>query len=286
MDSWADILNFMGVSTIKMNFGQDIRSVVREFQPSVFITVGDPLYLAHLDMEFLVELRKSGDITVGHINTFESFYGPCDFFITSHLDPQRDIKMQQCDRPLISLPFAANPLIHYMRPGHEVWDYFFVGTNSHNKIQETRKYLFPIIKKYKGILSGTNWKHGLGELMIDEAALLYNYAKIYPNYSVGRQINQFNEVNERTFIIPACGGFELVDNPVAMRELFNDDEMAIADSAEQFHDMFENFLRNPEKRLPCIYNGMRKVYSKYTLFHVLKRLLDYLEQKVEISNLV
>ncbi len=90
-------------------------------------------------------------------------------------------------------------------------------------------------------------------------------------------MEEYNEINERTYIIPACGGFELVDGPVAIREIFAADEMAVADSPAEYHDMFDYFLRNPDKRLSYIEKGMRRVWDQYTLFHVLSKLAAFLD---------
>lgn len=56
------------------------------------------------------------------------------------------------DIKIHSIPFGFNPLIHYPERTVVKYDYFFVGTNSYLKIEETNKYLLPIISKYKGIL--------------------------------------------------------------------------------------------------------------------------------------
>ena len=76
-----------------------------------------------------------------------------------------------------------------------------------------------------------------------------------------------------------------MDNPVAMRELFNDDEMAVANSPREFHEMVDYFLTNPNKRLPYIRKGMRRVYREYTLFHVLSRLAEFLQVSRSRSSL-
>lgn len=292
MDSWREVLNYMGIETAVINWGERTDAKCESFRPNVFITVADPSYIGQLDLDYLRRYRREQGLQVGHISTFEHSFEPCDFLITFHLDPSRDPVMSKADLPLLSLPFAINPLQHYMRPGTEVWDHFFVGTNSPFKTQETESYLLPIIRNHRGILAGTKWGGGIGELRVEEAAVLYNFARIYPNYHVRRQMEEFNEANERTFIIPACGGFELVDNPIALREIFNEDEMAVAHTPREFHEMFDHFLNNPGERQSYIEGGMRRVWKEYTLFHVLSKLADFLkvsraqsEKKAVVSSL-
>ncbi len=274
MDSWAEVLTYAGVQTRLINWGERTAPVFEQFRPDVFLTVADPNYMAQLDYEYIMQYRKNTGLLIGHITTFEHEFPSCDFLVTFHFDPSRNARMQVTETPLVSLPFAANPLQHYMRPGVEVWDYFFVGTNSPRKVACTKAYLLPLVRRYSGVLAGANWDMGLGELSVQEAAVLYNFARIYPNYSTPRHFDEYNEVNERTFIIPACGGFELMDNPVAIRELFTGEELAIADSPAQYREMFDHYLRHPEERLPIVRAGMRRVYREYTLFHVLERLVS------------
>lgn len=276
MDSWAQVLNYSGIETRVLDWGEKTAPCFEEFRPDVFVTVADPAYMAQLDNDFIKRYRRREKLTIAHISTFEHEYPPFDLLLTFHLDPSRDPRMAANPHPLVSLPFGINPLLHYMRPGRDIWDYFFVGTNSPRKIERTKDYLLPIVQRYRGILAGTKWNIGIGELPIRDAAELYSYATIYPNYSTPRHMTEFNEVNERTFIIPACGGFELMDSPAALSELFDDDELAAADSPEQYLDMFEYYLHNPDKRLPVIERGMRRVYRDHTLFGVLDRLLGQL----------
>lgn len=283
MESWCEVLNYMGIETSVINWSENTQAQCESFRPDVFITVADPAYISQIDIDYLKRYKKERGLLIGHISTFKHSYKPCDFLITFHLAPERDPVMSKVDIPLLSLPFAINPLQHYMRPGVEIWDYFFVGTYSPFKIQETNSYLFPILHNRSGILAGVNWRVGVGELNVKEAVILYNFARIYPNYHIHWQIEEFNEINERTYIIPACGGFELVDNPAAMRELFADDEMAVANSPDEYHEMVDYFLNNPDKRINYIEKGMRRVWSQYTLFHVLSRLADFLNIPGELN---
>ena len=120
--------------------------------------------------------------------------------------------------------------------------------------------------------------------VLHQAAELYNFASIYPNYHLQEQIDSFNEVNERTFVIAACGGFQIVDNPAAISQLFSPDEIAVAQSPEEYHEMFEHFLANPDKRHSYVEKGMRRVWKDYTLFSVLSKLADFLGCKPQKSS--
>ncbi|MCH9024355.1 MAG: glycosyltransferase [candidate division Zixibacteria bacterium] len=276
-DSWAETLNIMGLQTSLLNFDENSKETFQSFQPTVFITVGDPAYIEKLDLEFIANYQQQHELKIGHITNLQDSYQLCDFLITFHLNPAGDKRFDSLEKPLISVPFGINPNQHYMRPARQVWDFFFVGTNSQLKAEQGNKYLLPIVDSYRGILAGKGWNRGAGELSVSDSALLYNFAKVLPNYHIETQYETFDEVNERTCVIPACGGFELVDNPAAMKELFDVNEMAVANSPQEYREMFEHFLNNPSERLPYIQNGMRKVWKEYTLFHSLSKLVEFLK---------
>jgi len=126
------------------------------------------------------------------------------------------------------------------------------------------------------VLAGTGWPHGIGELSIEEAAELYQCARICPNFHVERQLREFNEVNERTYLIPACGGFQIVDRPVALRSMFAEEELVSAANPSEYHRLVDHYLGHPEERFPFVRAGMRRVWRDYTLFHILQPLVAYL----------
>ncbi len=287
-DSWAETFNIMGLQTSLLDWHDNTKEAFQSFQPTVFITVGDPAYIEKLDSEFIANYQQQREFKIGHITNLQDNYKLCDFLITFHLNPADDKRFDSLKKPLVSVPFGINPNQHYMRPARQVWDFFFVGTNSQLKDEQGNKYLQPLVDSYRGILAGKGWNRGAGELSVSDSALLYNFAKVLPNFHIEAQYERFDEVNERTCVIPACGGFELVDNPAAMKELFDANEMAVANSPQEYQEMFEHFLNNPKERLPYIQNGMRKVWNNYTLFHSLSKLAEFLniaESKEELIQI-
>ena len=275
MDSWAEVLNHMGIPTVLLNWGSSTREVFDSFRPTVFITVADPAYSKQLDVNYIDQYRARRKLMVGRIGISHRIE-PTDFVITFHLDPANDPRFKGVDKPLVSVPYGINPRRHYMRPGRAVWDFAFVGCRTDLKAEATARYLMPIVKRYQGMLAGTNWPVGLGELSVAQAALMYNFAQVYPNFHLPWQYEQMDEINERAYIIPACGGFELVDNPAAMKRLFASDEMAVAKSSAEYHEMFAHYLSHPDERTPYVSKGMQRVFDEYTLFHRLSHLAEFL----------
>jgi len=277
MESWRDVLNHLGVSAELLEWDEDLRERLEQVAPHAFITVADPVYQSRLERGVLSDWRRRHGMQVGQITTFAQRFEPCDFSICFHLDPRREPAARgRRDEPLLSLPFGINPLVHHMRPAAEVWDYFFVGTHSPHKADATARYLEPILRHRGGVLAGVGWPYGIGELAVSEAVEFYQAARVCPNFHVERQRREYNEVNERTYVIPACGAFQILDRPAALRSLFTEEELVSAATPEEFHALVAHFLEHPQEREPFVRQGMRRVWREYTLFTRLAPLVGQL----------
>lgn len=285
MKNWKMIFDVMGVSCYLMKFNETPIKVFEFFKPTSFITVADPYYINNINEEFLKKYKEEHDITIGNLvdhKTFSKAIDCVDFLITSHLNPHTDKKYKNVDKPIMSIPFGANPLHNYMRLGLPIWPYVFVGTNSNVKANETKDYLTPIVEKYPGLVIGTNFDFGIPEIDPEQISIFYNCAAICPNFHIKMQYEESIELNERTYVLPACGAFQIVDRPTAMNLEFNNDELCIVDNVKEYHSKFEYYLKNPIEKLSYISKGMEKVMKNYTLFHRLKPLCDYYRSKNEI----
>jgi hypothetical protein len=175
-------------------------------------------------------------------------------------------KIARWNKRVISLPFAFNPFVHHAYPARTLWDFAFVGTNSPFKVQETNDYLVPIVCAHEGILAGTGWSGRFGNFTQEEAGLLYNFAAICPNYHIRAQIETNNEVNERTHAIAASGGFQLVDTPAALREMYSENEIASAISPAEYHKLFRYYLGEPAMRHEMAIRSMRVAWKSHSSF--------------------
>ncbi len=276
VDGWQMILDHMGVPVLLLPFGHNFKDTVDYFRPNVFITCADPYYLSNIDSDYLV----SKGVKIGHMSSmWEKMYSPCDFIVDFFLEGPQERE----GIPVKRVRFGANPIIHYASEMRTDWDYFFVGTNSSSKTLRTREFLEPIVKRYDGLLMGTGWnlppynKH-CTELPITGVPPYYAISKVSPNFHQLGQIEHYINVNERTYIIPACLGFEIVDRPKALDDVFERDEMVSAENPSSYFDQVTYFIKHPEERLEYIGKAMRRVYEQYTLFHSMTDLVQFLEK--------
>jgi hypothetical protein len=276
-ESWQQCLEHMGIPTALVPVGDSLEPVLREFRPTCVISVDNDAIWGTLTQSQLQLLRNS-NARIGLVSEFGGEMLDADFYVTFHLHPEQDDKIARRNSPLLSLPFAFNPLIHRAYPARTLWEYAFVGTNSPLKWQETGDYLLPIVCSHEGILAGTGWPGKFGNLTQEESGLLYNFAAICPNFHLRAQIETGNEVNERTHVLAACGAFQLVDNPSALREMYSEDEIASGPSPGEYQDLFKYYLAQPEQRAMMAMRSMQKAWSAHSQFHRLANLIEFLKK--------
>lgn len=201
-----------------------------------------------------------------------------DFLISSFSEKSIHITFKKWLDSGISIrcvPFGFNPIIYYPEEAIELYDYFFVGTNSPLKIEETQKYLLPIVSKFNGILRGANWGETTSELQPHNSRFFYNRSRINLNYHLEAQKHTENEINERTFIISACGGFQLVDNPKLISSYYSDKELAVANDEKDYYEKFIYYLNKPQERHEMAFKALVKTYdNKCSTFHRLDTVLN------------
>lgn len=276
-ESWQQCLEYLGVPAKLVTTDDDLKVLLEAFCPTTLISVATEAVVTAPFDRVLSEYSRTKSLRLGLCSEFRGKERDADFRITFHLDPSRDEVLARQTTPLLSLPFAFNPLIHFAQPACELWDFAFVGTNSELKIQETTNYLLPLVRGHGGILAGTGWPGRFLNLSQSEAALLYGFAAICPNYHLRAQIERFSEVNERTHVLAAVGAFQLVDKPAALGSLYDESELAIANSPAAYVKLFAHFRSRPQERRQMATAAMRKAWSRFSQFHVLARLLRFLD---------
>jgi hypothetical protein len=170
--------------------------------------------------------------------------------------------------------FGFNPTIHYRGFWGERYDWFFAGTNTGPRVEQTMKYFSKIIPNYPGELRGTLWGGPIQEIAPGDCRNFYHNTKINLNCHGEWQRAYDNEINDRTFQIAGCGAFQLIDNPKALNRYFTDKDMAIASDPNEYFEKFKYYLNKPLERAEMAYNSYVRSYeSNYSLFDRLEGIL-------------
>ena len=144
---------------------------------------------------------------------------------------------------------AADKTVYYPEFSNKFdIDFSYVGSYLPSKREYLKKNIIPLSKKYKVKIFGSDWTfinrflglvQKIGQLFninplkhirkikltIDDERRLYSSSKINLNVHENHVIKHNCEINERTFKILACGGFEICDNLPLIRKYFTDKEI-------------------------------------------------------------
>lgn len=134
----------------------------------------------------------------------------------------------------------------------------------------------------------TSWLNGVNvEKMTcepGEVDFLYQSSAICPNIHLSIQkgtvlplpeaINNKpgHLVNERTFWITGAGGFEICDNPL-VRDFYDEDEVALVQSEEEFKDKFSYYLSHEEERRNMARKARERTFREHTYLHRIRDIV-------------
>lgn len=123
-------------------------------------------------------------------------------------------------------------------------------------------------------LAGLNYN---GPLTGDTVKLAHVYAtaKVCPNVHTEKQVTTQAYVNERSFMIPLCGGIQVSDNPLISKYLGQHCE--IATSTTDFMNKVIKLTEDQSQRLDKIRASVEHVASNHTYFNRLTKLFSALE---------
>lgn len=203
-------------------------------------------------------------------------------------EPLMDGFTQATGRTFETIHLAADKTQYYPDPDPAfACDLCYVGSYLPLKRAFFKRHLLPLKGRYDVRIYGSDWTLGnrllgkvqkvgqffnidplkkvrsLGLTLADERKL-YSTARISLNVHE-EQVKASNcEINERTFKIMACGGFQLSDNVRLLRRFFTEDELVIAESTDDWFDKIRLYLDNPDRRSAIAAAGRDKVLKEHT----------------------
>ena len=170
-------------------------------------------------------------------------------------------------------------------------DISYVGQLLPGKVEFFEKYVFPLSKKYNLKFYGYDWtpqERALGwiqrfgqylnipvirsirkpKIKLEDEAKIYCSSTVSINVHESYQRQFGGECNERTFKIPFCNGFEVVDNVSCIKKYFvSGKEIVIADNDQDWYEKVIYYLTNPQKREKIIAAGRERVKRSHTYHH-------------------
>jgi glycosyltransferase involved in cell wall biosynthesis len=176
-------------------------------------------------------------------------------------------------------------------------DIGFVGGSWGYKGRTLSKYLGPLchpLGQYNIKIFG-NQPHSMPQYLglIDDADVphLFKSAKILPNVSEEHsQVYGFDIIERIYKVLGAGGGLLVTDKVSSLYDIFNPDEIVVADNPEDFRAKIDHYLKNPEEREAMVRRGQLAVLESHTylnralMFFVYFGLTDEIGRYYEYIN--
>ncbi len=167
-------------------------------------------------------------------------------------------------------------------------DISYIGSSLPEKREFFTSRVYPLGREYDLRIYGqdwTQWDRALGwvqragqyfnikslakirkpKLALEDEAQIYASSVVSINVHEKYQWDYGGDCNERTFKIPLCGGFEVVDNVACIKQYFESGkELVIAENPEEWVEMVQHYLKHPEERQPIIAAGRQRVLRDHT----------------------
>lgn len=290
-------LQYLGISTETIIVGEDIKHLFTAFQPTIFISSDHESYIKYIDWNFIQEYKNVHDLKIGLTASIEAYGNTplqqrlewakkvgIDFYYSfrspEYLKERIDYKPFFDEKyPIISVEFGANPLLYFPLPNIEKdLDFIFLASSNVDKQKRYFDWLPKIVQNYVGFIDGPGW-HRISRWAIQPThKFLYARAKIGINLHIDDSIDWASELNERTYILAACGIPQLIDNAKLMPHRFSDQAVFVAHTPLEYSDLFEYMLNHPEECETKALQALEEVFENHTTLHRAEKLILHLKE--------
>lgn len=279
-------LEYVGIGCEFLLWGDEISTVLSKFNPSIFISSDSDSYLQRIDWDAIKRYKNENKLQVGLTASIDDYGNSplerrlefakkngVDFFY-SFRSP-RYIESRDGYKPfgqqgyqIHSIEFSANPLLY--APVNNVpqdLPFVFLGSSNLDKYERYSKWFGPILSESKGFINGPGWLKMSSQIPMTINKYLYARAKVGLNLHLDEQIEWPCELNERTYVLAACGVPQLIDNPLLLEDRFSRGAFYSASTPSEYRDLFHYILGHPEDAIIRSKLALEEVYDRHTSFH-------------------
>lgn len=293
----SEAFEFIGIPTRILGWNDSTKQALDDFHPNILISSDHSVYLERIDWDAIAEYRKNNSLRVG-LTAGLAEYGNTpllerlDWAKKHNIDfyySFRDgdyIRTRKEYQPffdkgykILFLPFGANILHYYPVPDiTQNIDYAFLASVNRGKGLRYAKLMIPIVSKYPGVIDGPGWQK-IKNFNFNRERDRYVYArsKVGLNIHLQEQIDWAGEVNERTYMLAACGVPQVVDNAKLLPKLFSENALFVAKNPKEYRKYFEMILKNPKVGIERALIAQREVFEKHTTFHRAENFIKQLQ---------
>lgn len=313
-EGWRDAFVDLGYQFSELTAFDDFSEKVRKTSPDIFMTAMNLVSKDHLPVldEFR---SNGGKVfmwahwpavpSCSEIGDYMKINDVADVYFGEREPEGMGNFEDVVGKPYHVLPNAANKKLHF--PASPVakyqYDIVYLGSRLPMKKWFFDEVLIPLTKKYNVGIFGPNWTIKdnilrfatkifrtvnfkfavdlLNEKRIfipaEEENQLYSSSKICLNFHE-REVDGSQPhyiLNQRTFKIPACGGFQICDEIPALRRYFNDDELVTATyDAKDWFDKIDYYLKHDKERVNIQKKGSERALKEHTYHNRVAQIIE------------
>lgn len=229
-----------------------------------------------------------------------------DFFYSWFSEERMREVTERTGKPYLRVPHAADRLLHYpVEPDSRFeCDAVYLGHRLRQKRGTFRRFLDPLRHRYDVRVVGRDWtwldrrlgllqsaSQALGLRVFDglrslpnspdEERELYSSARVCLNFHSDEQRTMGEPCNARTFVVAACGGFQLCDDVAEVREHFAEDEVAVARDERDWIEAMDYYLAHPDERREMATRASATALKHHTYHHRARSLLEMADRILE-----
>ena len=180
---------------------------------------------------------------------------------------------------LVSLFEACDTTRYYPEPALSIFsDVEMALVNGYFSRKESRyrKYLWPYEDRLE-IWAYNTWPRCYkGYLHVEAERVLYQNAKVCP--AIGEDFaERIGAFYERPFKVLGSGGLVVTGVLPGYREVFNDDELLMPETVDEFHDMIMLVLHDEDFNKDYREAGHKAVLENHTYVHRARQILELLD---------
>jgi hypothetical protein len=293
-------LNFVGIPSRSLQWCDTTEDVLNTFMPTCLMTSDHDSYLSRIDWNAVQAWRKKHTLLLGLTASLQregntplndrlvsaKEHGVAFYFCfkaSEYVNSRSEYQpFTQEGFPLVSIEFGANP-VHYHPVVREVkdLDYIFLASSNPEKQNRYLQFLSPIVKKYEGFIDGPGWSRISHYASASTHKYLYSRACVGLNLHIEDSILFPSELNERTYILAACGIPQLVDNAMLLPNRFSSDSVFVVDSPKKYFDTFISIFENPVEAARRSANALEEVYKRHTVYHRADKMVTELVSRFQ-----
>ena len=291
-----DSLQFIGINTKSLDWHEPTAGALKDFEPSILLTSDDATYLNQIDWNEVGNFRKSHQLRIGLTASIQEYgntplnerlewarKNSIDFYYSfrskEYVEAREEYKpFYEHQYEIINIEFGANPLIYYSVPSVERdIDFSFLASINPVKWKRYFEYLKPVFSNHVGFIDGPGWSFATDfKFKPKRDRYIYARTKVGLNLHLDEQINWACELNERTYMLAACGVPQLIDNPRILHSRFSKESLFIAETPRDYEDLFMYMLENPAEAERRALRAQREVLASHTTFHRAETLVNAL----------